>query len=104
MSLSVWAESVWALGGPNDNWGIGGYALGASNEPLLNRLGINDETGFEAFYNIAVAPWFHVTADVQHVDSAITGVNIPAIGPLPAVNIPGSKDAWVVGVRTNLNF
>lgn len=89
---------------PNDNWGIGGYALGASNEPLLNRLGINDETGFEAFYNIAFTPWLHVTADVQHINSAITGAKPPAAPPLPAVSLPGPKDAWVVGVRTNLNF
>lgn len=90
---------------PNDNWGIGGYALGASNEALLNRLGIHDETGFEAFYNVAVSPWLHVTADVQHIDSALTGANLLAgAGPLPAVNLPGPKDAWVVGVRTNLNF
>jgi porin len=109
-SLVKW-NVAFGLGGvgvgswrPNDNWGIGGYALGASDEPLLNRLGIQDETGFEAFYNVAVTPWFHVTADVQHTDSAISGVNIPAIGPLPAANIPGPKDAWIVGVRTNLNF
>jgi len=78
---------------PNDNWGIGGYTLGASNEPLVNRLGIHDETGFEAFNNVAFSPWLHVTADVQHIDSALTGANLP-----------GPKDAWVVGVRTNLNF
>lgn len=88
----------------NDNWGIGGYALGASNEPLVNRLGIHDETGFEAFYNVAVSPWLHVTADVQHIDSALTGANLFGSGLLPAVNLPGPKDAWVVGVRTNLNF
>ncbi|WP_411727189.1 carbohydrate porin [Methyloglobulus sp.] len=83
---------------PNDNWGIGGYALGASDEPLVNQLGINDETGFEAFYNAAISPWLHVTADVQYIDSALTGAN------LPRVNLPGPKEAWVVGVRTNLNF
>jgi len=41
---------------PTDNWGVGAYALGASNEPVLNRLGIQDETGFEAFYNAAFTP------------------------------------------------
>lgn len=89
---------------PNDNWGIGGYALGASDEPTLNRLGIHDETGFEAFYNAAFTPWLHVTADVQYVDSALTGANLPGLGHLPAVNLPGPKEAWVVGVRTNLDF
>jgi porin len=89
---------------PNDNWGIGAYALGASNEPVLNRLGIQDETGFEAFYNAAFTPWLHVTADAQYIDSALTGANRPGLGPLPAVNLPGPKEAWVVGVRTNLDF
>ncbi|MGZ8137306.1 MAG: carbohydrate porin [Methylococcaceae bacterium] len=84
---------------PNDNWGIGGYALGASDEALINQLGINDETGFEAFYNVAVSPWLHVTADVQHTDSALTGANL-----LGSDALPGPEDAWVVGVRTNLNF
>ncbi|MGZ4978707.1 MAG: carbohydrate porin [Methylobacter sp.] len=89
---------------PNDNWGLGAYALGASNEPMINRLGIHDETGFEAFYNAAFTPWLHVTADVQYIDSALTGANLLGVGLLPAVNLPGPKDAWVVGVRTNLNF
>ncbi|MGZ5012285.1 MAG: carbohydrate porin, partial [Methylobacter sp.] len=69
-----------------------------------NRLGIHDETGFEAFYNAAFTPWLHVTADVQYIDSALTGANLLGVGLLPAVNLPGPKDAWVVGVRTNLNF
>ncbi len=90
---------------PDDNWGIGAYALGASNEPVLNRLGINDETGFEAFYNAAFTRWLHVTADVQYIDSALTGANLlTGAGPLPAVNLPGPKEAWVVGVRTNVDF
>ncbi|MGZ8144018.1 MAG: hypothetical protein ACXW0L_06145 [Methylosarcina sp.] len=49
--------------------------MGTSNEPVLNRLGIQDETGFDAFYNAALTPWLHVTADVQYSDSALTGEN-----------------------------
>jgi porin len=89
---------------PNDNWGIGAYALGASNEAVVNRLGIHDETGVEAFYNAAFTPWLHVMADVQYIDSALTGANLAGLGPLPAVNLPGPKEAWVVGVRTHLDF
>jgi len=88
----------------HDTWGVGGYALGASNEAVLNRLGIHDETGFEAFYNAAVTPWLQVTADVQYINSALTGAGLPALGPFPAVNLPGPKDAWVVGFRTRLDF
>jgi hypothetical protein len=44
------------------------------------------------------------TADVQYIDSALTGANRPGVGPFPAVNLPGPKEAWVVGVRTNLDF
>jgi len=78
--------------------------LGASNEAVLNRLGIHDETGFEAFYNAAVTPWLQVTADVQYINSALTEAGLPALGPFPAVNLPGPKDAWVVGFRTRLDF
>lgn len=73
---------------PDDTWGIGGFALGASNEPVLNAFGIHDETGFEAWYNVAFAPWLHVTGDVQYVDSAIERAD----------------SAWVVGARTEINF
>ena len=37
-------------------------------------------------------------------DSALTGSNPLAVGSLPAVNLPGPKEAGVVGVRTSLNF
>lgn len=85
---------------PNDNWGIGGYALGVSNEPVTNRLGLTDEVGFEAFYNVAVAPWLHLTADVQYIDSALSGIT----AQLPQFSTPGPKDSWVVGIRSNWNF
>ncbi|HLF97909.1 MAG TPA: carbohydrate porin [Methylococcaceae bacterium] len=73
---------------PDDTWGIGGFAVGASNEPVLNTFQIHDETGFEAWYNVALAPWLHVTGDVQYVDSAIQRAD----------------SAWVVGARTEINF
>lgn len=50
---------------PDDNWGIGAYALGASTMAELNALGINDVIGFETFYNVAVTSWLHITGDVQ---------------------------------------
>ncbi|MGR9073493.1 MAG: carbohydrate porin [Gammaproteobacteria bacterium] len=84
---------------PHDRWGIGGYALGASNEPLLNSLGIQDEVGFEAFYNAEITPWLHVTGDVQFVDSALKGVSLPL-----GKSIPGAKESWVFSLRTHWNF
>jgi porin len=52
-----------------DRWGIGYFYYGLSNELKegLSALGqgVRNEYGVEAFYNLAVAPWFRLTADAQ---------------------------------------
>ena len=79
-------------GRPNDRMGIGVYGMFASDHfqeksLLLNEL-LDDEVGFEAYYNFAVTPWLQVSADVQYIDQGLTT----------------SDDAWVVGSRLNVRF
>ena len=79
-------------GRPYDRMGIGVYAMFASDDfkdasPLLNAL-MDDETGFEAYYNFAVTPWVQISADVQYIDQGIST----------------SDEAWVFGSRLSLRF
>jgi porin len=75
-------------GRPNDNFGIGYYDLITSNAGIPSRLGINDEWGVEAFYNVAVTPWAMFTVDLQYVEGAL----------------PRSDDALVLGARLKVRF
>lgn len=71
-----------------DRWGLGTFFVDMSDEDLLTGLNVRDELGGEVYYNIAVCPSFHVTLDVQVIDSAL----------------PGVDTTWVFGVRTNYSF
>lgn len=59
---------------PDDRFGIGYFYTGTSKdlqdelEPVFD---LGDESGFEMFYNVAVTPWFRVTADLQVVDPGV---------------------------------
>ena len=72
----------------NDRWALGLFYVGVSDEDLLSGLNVDDEFGGEAYYNIAVTPWFHVTLDAQVIDSAL----------------PSADTVVVFGVRTHVNF
>jgi porin len=53
-----------------DTFGIGYFYLGVSDslkQLAPQVLPIQDESGFEGFYNIAATPWCHITADLQAV-------------------------------------
>jgi porin len=53
-----------------DNWGIGWYYIGASEEfgPLPRTLlDPQDGTGVELFYNFEVTPWLNITPDIQYI-------------------------------------
>lgn len=49
-----------------DTFGVGCYYLRVSDNfgPALKRL-VGDEQGIEAYYNIQVTPWLHITPDIQ---------------------------------------
>lgn len=79
-------------GRPYDRMGIGAYALYASDDykdasVLLDGL-MDDEVGYEAFYNFAITPWAQITADVQYIDQGIET----------------SDEAWVFGSRLTLRI
>lgn len=55
-----------------DRWGLGYFHYGLSQLLIdgLARFAIRrrSESGFEAFYNLALTPWLRLSADVQYVD------------------------------------
>jgi porin len=71
-----WAANI-GLGGASplrtrklDTFGVGYYYVGASDslKNLAPRLlPLRDEQGVEAFYNVGITPWCHVTSDIQVV-------------------------------------
>jgi porin len=75
-----------------DRWGIGYFHYGVSSDLMdgLSALGINirDEQGVEAYYNLAVTPWFLMTADVQYIEPFL----------------PDHKDAVFLALRSQLKF
>ena len=79
-------------GRPNDRMGIGVYGMWASDEFkdssfLLNAL-LDDEVGFEAYYNFAITPWLQLSVDAQYIEQGLTT----------------SDNAWVLGSRLNIRF
>ena len=78
-------------GRPSDVFGIGYFYYNFSKDlksalrPLFN---FNDEQGVEIYYNLAVTPWFRVTADLQWLD--------PATGSI--------DDSWVGALRANVRL
>lgn len=74
-------------GRDNDTFGLGYYYISISNE-LPAIFSLDDEQGFEIFYNVEVTPWFHLTPDLQIIDPS-----------------PKSSDtAVVLALRTVITF
>ncbi len=74
---------------PYDRFGLGFYWFKESDD--LDKLPGNlleDELGFEAFYNVALTPWVGLTADVQWIDSAVRDTD----------------DTVILGTRLNIIF
>ncbi|MGE3317350.1 MAG: carbohydrate porin [Planctomycetaceae bacterium] len=66
-----------------DSWGVGWYRANSSDTigPIVsNFLQLQDGQGYELFYNIAVTPFFNLTADLQIIESA-SGLFDTAIVP-----------------------
>jgi porin len=78
-----------------DTWGVGYYHAAGSDE-LPEVLNIGDGNGVELFYNIEVTPWFHLTADVQFIDSGFGGI--------PALGLSEPETAVVLGLRGKIDF
>lgn len=57
-----------------DSMGVGWFYSGLSSDVknlLSPALGIRALTGVEAYYDAAITPWFHLTADLQLVEPAV---------------------------------
>ncbi|MBW2242471.1 MAG: carbohydrate porin [Deltaproteobacteria bacterium] len=93
MSVGVGGKGMFSSR-PNDTFGLGYYYTKPSDAAPLRLLGLDDEQGMEAWYNFEITPWFHLTADLQVIDPGQEGT------PLSA----GADTAWVLGLRTRLNF
>jgi porin len=75
-------------GRPNDAFGIGYYYMGIADTKITSPLGFGDSQGVEAFYDVALTPWLHLTPDVQWVRPSQERVN----------------DSWIVGIRLFMAF
>lgn len=76
---------------PLDHFGIGYYFYNWSDDLRSATAGafpIDDEHGVEIYYNLAVTPWFHISADLRWIH--------------PAKGI--YDDAWLGGLRANIMF
>ena len=42
------------------------------SHPILSAPDLRDLQGVELYYNAAITPWFHLTADLQFVQPAVS--------------------------------
>lgn len=90
LSLGLGGNSP--LGKHNDNWGLGWYYVGASNDfgPLPRALlNPQDGSGVEMFYNFQVRPWLNITPDIQFVRPGNRAI---------------AEDAFIYGLRLNMTL
>jgi porin len=75
---------------PKDTYGVGYYLVNLSNDlpPILNT---SDEQGIEAYYNIEVTPWLHISPDLQVIVR-------------PGGGFQDRDVAIVYGLRMQMNF
>jgi porin len=96
---------------PNDKFGLGYYFINISNptiqRPFRTTKLLQDEYGFEAFYNVAITPWLLLTPDLQVIRGAqkdkLSVVQGP-LGVLPRINKNSISTATVLGLRLQVLF
>lgn len=75
-----------------DRWGVGyfRYSLSSDLRDGLKTIGVDlrDEQGVEAFYNVAMTPWFSVTGNLQVVQPVVSD----------------ASTAVTAGLRTKIKF
>jgi porin len=96
---------------PRDNFGFGYYFIDVANPkiqgPFRSEKFLRDEYGFEAFYNIALAPWVLLTPDIQVVRGGQKDTVDISTGPFGIPFIAGKKSigpATILGLRLQLLF
>lgn len=65
-SLGIGGKGM-ITGRPHDSFGVGYYYAGVADTNITSRLGFGDAQAVEAFYDIAISPWLHLTPDLQWV-------------------------------------
>lgn len=95
----------------NDGYGLGFYFLDVNNPELQGLFRstklLRDEYGFEAFYNIAIAPWLQLTPDIQIVRGAQKNKITLGSGPLGVPFIASKRSigtATILGLRLKVVF
>src|SRR5262245_4613602 len=93
---------------PNDTFGFGWARTQLSDDfvPFLRdrlNLGLNHEDAYEAYYNVAVAPWLGVTVNLQVVDQALEKTRSGS-GPLSGSALKGVDTAVIGGLRMYVRF
>jgi porin len=92
---------------PLDRFGIGYYYIDVNSPKITGLFGrdrefLRDESGFEAFYNIAITPWMQLTPDIQVIrPSQKEVVNRTGLITLDRKSI---DTATVLGLRLQLVF
>src|SRR5262245_5320464 len=96
---------------PNDKFGIGTYFINVNNPtlhgPLQSRKFLRNESGFEAFYNVAITPWLFLTPDLQFFSGAQKKTTTLVQGPLgvlPRLETHSIGTTTVLGVRLKIVF
>ena len=74
----------------HDTWGIG-YYLANLNDGINPAFGLSSEQGVEAYYNIEITPWLHITPDLQIITN-------------PGAGFGDRGVAIVYGLRTRISF
>ena len=78
-------------GRDSDRWGIAYFENSPSNDltrGLQPLLSLGNEQGIEAFYNIEVTPWLHISADCQWITPWLQS----------------NQNDWLFTMRTNIKF
>ena len=76
-------------GRPNDSFGIGYFYVDLVDGAVADLIGLDsEEQGVELFYEIEIAPWFHITPNLQIVDPGVVA----------------NDTAVILGLRANVIF
>lgn len=93
-------------GRDEDNFGIGWYWIDLARPtltgPFNSRQLLNsDENGIEAYYNIALTPWAHLTPDLQVI---LPAQKNHVVGTPPPFVLGSTDTAFIMGLRLKLDF
>ena len=91
LSFGVGGSSM-ISGRDADTWGVGWFKNSISDElgaAATAFLGLGDGYGVEAFYNLEVTPWLHLTTDLQYLE--------------PSSSARGD-DSFLIGFRASIDL